>query len=76
MKIKIYNEKKEKEYALKLFLSNDRIVLALADEEGNKISSSSLISIKSDMTLVRCRNINSTLGLPLTDDNQLKLEGE
>ena len=77
MKISIYEEsaKAEKEYRLRLFRIGDGIVVALVDENGEKIDSSSLVSITSDMELVRCCNINSFLGLPLISGSKLKMKG-
>ena len=78
MKISIYKEpvKAEKEYRLRLFHIGARIVVALADENGEKIDSSSLMLITPDMELVRCCNVNSSLGLPLVSGSRLKMKGE
>lgn len=78
MRIEIYDENKieEKTFRLKLFLLGDRIVVALADKEGNKIDNSGLVTFRPDMTLVRCCNIGEFHGLPLNDISQLRLTGE
>ncbi len=75
MKVSIYQRVKKgpREYKLKLFKYKDRIVLALADEDGDRIESSGLISIKQDMTLIRCINIDESHGLPLDEDGHLML---
>ena len=80
MKVSIYEEvpaeKKEPEFKLKLFQFSDRVVLALANENGEKIFSSSLISIMGNMELRRCANIDGHLGLPLVSLSRLKIAGE
>ena len=80
MKVSIYEEapaeKKELKFKLKLFQFSDRVVLALADENGEKIHSSSLISIMKNMELSRCANIDSHLGLPLVSLSRLKMARE
>ena len=76
MKVRIFNpatEPPEKEYNLKLFMHKQCIVLALADDSGNRMESSGLISIKQDMTLVRCQNIDESHSLPLDEDGYLML---
>ena len=80
MKVSIYEEapaeKKELKFKLKLFRYEKRIVLALADENGDRIESSGLISITQDMTLIRCKNIDESLGLSLDGDGHLMLAEE
>ena len=79
MKVSIYKEKpgkKELEFELKLFQFSDRVVLALADRNGEKIRSSSLISITENMELRRGANIDGHLGLPLVSLSRLKMVGE
>ncbi len=83
MNIKIYEEKEkekeqEQEIILRLFrlVNSGRIVLAVADEHGNKITSSSLVSFNEDMKMTRCVAINTTLGLPLHPNGKLRMEGE
>ena len=77
MKVSIYREtvKAEKEYKLKLFRIGTRIAVALADENGQRINSSSLVSITDDMEIVRCGNINASLGIPLVSHSRLKIVG-
>ena len=80
MEVSIYKEelaeKKELKFKLKLFQFSDRVVVALADKNGEKIHSSSLIAITDDMELVRCANIHDHLGLPLVSLSRLKMAGE
>ena len=80
MKVSIYEkvsvEKKELKFKLKLFQFSDRVVVALADKNGEKIHSSSLIAITDDMELIRCANIDGHLGLPLVSLSRLKMAGE
>lgn len=74
MKVDIYEENEvKKEYRLKLFRYEERIVLALADEDGYRIEGSGLIAIKQDMTLIRCINIDESHDLPLDSDGYLML---
>lgn len=78
MKISIYDTESvpEPEYRLKLFPINKNIVVALADEQGNRIESTSLVSFDEDMRVSRCVNIAAIPGLPLGTCSQLKLRGE
>lgn len=77
MKVSIYEEvpveDKKLEFKLKLFRYKKRIVLALADENGDRIGGSGLIAIKQNMKLVRCINIDGSLGLPLDKNGHLML---
>ena len=77
MKISIYEipVEAEKEYKLKLFRIGDRIVVALADNKGQRIYSSSLVAFTDNMEVVRCCSVNNLLGIPLTDLSQLKMVG-
>ncbi len=79
MKVRIFNpatEPPEKEYNLKLFMHKQRIVLALADGSGDKIESSGLVAIRQDMKLIRCINIDPSLGLPLNEEGHLTIDKE
>ncbi len=78
MRVSIFEEtvEAEKEYKLKLFRTGTRIVVALADENGQRIISSSLVSITDDMEIVRCCNISDSLGLPLISHSMLKMVGD
>ncbi len=78
MKVSIFEEsvEAEREYKLKLFSIGNNIVVALADENGKRINSSSLVAITPDMELVRCCNINGSLGFSLVSKSRLKMIGE
>ncbi len=76
MRVSIFKEKVKKGYRLKLFVYKKRIVLALADEDGDRIENSGLISIKQDMTLIRCIHIDESLGLPIDEEGHLMLAKE
>ncbi len=75
MKVSLYKraKKEAREYKLKLFEYKDKIVLALANEDGDRIESSGLIAITQDMILVRCIHIDESLGLPLDENGHLSL---
>ena len=77
MRISIYEKRAEAEpeYRLRLFPVSYGVVVALADKNGEKIDCSSLVSITSDMELVRCCNINRFMGLPLVSGDKLKMRG-
>ena len=77
MRVDIYEEKKEKkQYRLKLFRYEELIILALADGSGDKIESSGLVAIRQDMKLIRCINIDPSLGLPLNEEGHLTIDKE
>ena len=79
MKVNIYRKipakDKELEFKLKLFRFSDCVVVALADERGERIEGSSLVSITDDMEIVRCTNISDHLGIPLVSLSRLKIQG-
>ncbi len=78
MKIGIYDSEEipEPEYLLKLFTINGKVVVALADEKGNRIESTSLVSFDDDMRIFRCVNIKALHELPLDSVSRLKLRDE
>ena len=80
MEVSIYKDvpvkEEEREFKLKLFRFPDRVVLALADENGERINSSSLISVTDSMEIVRCASIRGDLGIPLVGRSRLKIVGE
>ena len=80
MKVSIYEDApvkdKELEFKLKLFVLNDYVIVSLADEKGERVDSSSLVSFNKNMKLSRCSGINSKLGLPLDKYNKLETENE
>ncbi len=72
MRVSIYGETpKENVFQLKLFRAVGRVIVALVDENGEKINSSSLVAITDDMKLVRCKRIDASIGLPLDTNQQL-----
>ena len=80
MKVSIYEnvpvKAKELEFKLKLFKSTGCILVALADEKGERINDSSLVVITNKMEIIRCSNIGGNLGIPLVSLSRLKLVGE
>ncbi len=80
MKVSIYEdvpvEDKKREFKLKLFKIGNYIHVALADEKGNRIFGSSLVSFSRNMEVNRCTSIDKSLNLPLNDNKQLETEEE
>ena len=79
MKIKVFDKTvivKEQEIFLKLEQRGSIVALILVDEHGEKISAGNLLEIGEDMTIYRHGSINSTIGLPLNKEKQLKIVGE
>ena len=78
MRVSIYEDSpvkdKKIEFKLKLFRFPDRVVLALADETGKRIISSSLVAITDDMKISRCQGINTLLGIPLVENDSLEMK--
>jgi len=80
MKVSIYKnvpvKDKELEFKLKLFKIGYRILVALADEKGNRIQGSSLVVFDENMRVGRCICIDESLNLPLNDNKQLESKEE
>ncbi len=79
MKISVYEERpvkdKEQEFLLKLEKTGDYIYLKLVKKEEVFVDRGSILRINPDMTLTRCSNIDTSLGLPLNDEEQLHITG-
>lgn len=78
MKVSIYEEKPEKEQEIILRLVSYGSIkrLIIVDEKGERIHSGNLLAINSNMTIERCHNVSTIVGLPLDGRGRLKLIGE
>lgn len=77
MKVSIYNEnpkKEEPKFLLRLVQIGQDVQLLIVNSEGIEKNSGILLEITKNMELRRTGHINSTLGLPLNGNKQLKLE--
>ena len=76
MRVRVYGETaktKEQEYLLKLRSRGNSVQLILVHEDGLEVDGGILLQINPDMKLYRYGCIGKTIGLPLNEENRLKL---
>jgi len=76
MKLEVYDEKKEDVDVLRLKLvpSNGDVLLIAVDEDGNSISTGTILEIQENGMLRLVSNISVSLGLELDNKQRIKID--